>query len=82
MDNLPRAFIVRISAEAVDSKGNISAWRGSIESVENHQRMCFSSLESIARFIQEQIELPSSQALPRWRALWKWIRSGFKFRAK
>lgn len=82
MDDLPYAFIVRISAKAVDSKGNISAWHGYIESVENRQRMYFSRLESISCFIQEQVDLPSTQALPRWRSLWKWVRNGFKPKIK
>jgi hypothetical protein len=82
MDNLPCAFIVRISAEAFDNEGNISAWHGYIESVENHQRMYFSNLESIARFIQEQINLPSSRVLPRKRSLWEWVRNGFKSKAR
>jgi hypothetical protein len=82
MDHLPCAFIVRISAEAVDKQGKISAWHGYIESVENHQRMYFSNLESIAYFIQEQIDLPSSQTVPKWRLLWKWVVNGFKSKTK
>ena len=81
MDNLPSAFIVRISAEAVDSEGKISAWHGYIESVENHERMYFSNLESIGLFIQKQINLPSGHRPPPWQSFWKWVKNGFKRKA-
>jgi hypothetical protein len=68
------SFIIRIWHEAVDSKGNIVAWRGSIDYVGNDQRLYFYDLDGIVRFIQEQAGLNVSRPGPKWRSLLAWIR--------
>ena len=48
------SFIVRIWNEAEED--GKPAWRGSIEKVGNNEKLYFSRLDNMARFIQEQIE--------------------------
>ena len=55
------SFILRIWREAVDSTGNVIAWKGSIEHVGSEQYLYFQDLEVMARFVQEQCRLPFRQ---------------------
>ena len=56
------SFIVRIWREAVDSAGNVVAWKGSIEQVGSDQHLYFQDLELIPRFIQSLCRLPPEQS--------------------
>ena len=61
MQNDTHAFVVRIWPEALDCDGSIKTWRGSIEHVEDGQRLHFCDLEEVVRFIQEQVGLATWQ---------------------
>ena len=50
------AFIVRVWQEAENMKGSKDLWRGSIVHVGSNRQLYFYDLESIARFIRENIE--------------------------
>jgi hypothetical protein len=79
------SFIVRIW-NAADAKTKDSAgWRGSIDEVGSGRRLYFYDLESIVRFIREQVAVNSGMPVParmptlaslkaRIRALWERIR--------
>ncbi len=49
------AFIVRVWQEAENIQGRNDVWRGSIVHVGSNRQLYFYSLESIARFIRENI---------------------------
>ncbi len=68
------SFVVRIWHEAVDGKGHIIAWRGSIDYVGSGQRLYFYDLDGIVRFIQEQAELNPKGLGSKWRSLLARIR--------
>jgi hypothetical protein len=56
------AFIVRIWCEAVDERGRITAWRGSIDEVGSDRRLYFQSLPRMNRFIRQQLGLSADQS--------------------
>ncbi len=56
------AFIVRIWSEMTDKKGDIVAWRGSIEQVGGQERLYFQDIEKIPLFIRKRLGLASQQA--------------------
>ena len=49
-----QSFVIRIWHEAVDSEGNATAWRGSIEQVGSGDRFYFQDLQAAADFIRKQ----------------------------
>jgi hypothetical protein len=51
------SFVIRIWREAADSHGNVLAWRGSVDSVSNGERLHFDDLEDVPAFIRKQIGL-------------------------
>ncbi len=51
------SFVIRIWQEAMDSEGNITAWRGSIDHVGSGERLHFYDLDRVVHFIQQQVGL-------------------------
>jgi len=51
------SFVVRIWYEALDSEGNITAWRGSIDHIGDGERLNFDDLDRVVQFIQERVGL-------------------------
>ena len=51
------SFVVRIWPEGADSRGNVLAWRGSVDSVADGERLYFDDLAEISAFIGRQIGL-------------------------
>jgi hypothetical protein len=47
------SFVVRIWHEAVDSEGNVTTWRGSIEHVGSARRLYFQDLDQLVAFIED-----------------------------
>ncbi len=68
------SFIVRVWHEAVNSKGRVTTWRGSIDHVGSDQRLYFDDLEGVVRFIQEQAGLSIRRSGRKWRALVAYIK--------
>jgi hypothetical protein len=68
------SFIVRVWHEAIDSKGHVMVWRGSIDYVGTGQRFYFCDLDGLVRFIQERAALNVERPGPKWRSLLAWIR--------
>jgi len=58
------SFVIRVWHEALDSQGNIVAWRGSIDHVGSDERIHFEDLDRIVKFIQEQVGLESRRSRP------------------
>ncbi len=54
-----QSFIIRIWHEAVNGRGHISGWRGSIVHVGTGKRVYFHDLNSVKRFIQDQTGMRS-----------------------
>jgi hypothetical protein len=85
VDQETHSFIVRIW-NAADAKAKDSAsWRGSIDEVGSGRRLYFYDLESIVRFIREQVAVNTGMPVParmptlaslknRLRAFWEAIR--------
>jgi hypothetical protein len=69
-------FIVRISPETRD--GKLIAWHGSVERVGDPQRLYFTSLDSISRFIQESAGFTAQSHGITNRNLWNLIRNAFR----
>ena len=57
------SFVVRIWREAADSRGNVLAWRGSVDSVSNGERLYFDDLAEISIFIGRQIGLSGAETV-------------------
>jgi len=49
-----QSFVIRIWHEAVDSEGNATVWRGSVEHVGSGDRFYFQDLQAAADFIRKQ----------------------------
>ena len=47
------SFVARIWHEAVDSEGNVTTWRGSIEHVGSARRLYFQDLDHLVAFIAD-----------------------------
>jgi len=64
------SFIIRIW-DVVDGPGNRpeETWRGSIDYVGSGKRLYFNDLNSIVKFIHEQIRSEGSQSIANWEAL-------------
>jgi hypothetical protein len=76
------SFIIRIWETAEDQVSNSDAtWRGSIDYVGSGKRLYFNDLNSIARFIREQIHADGLQGVDRWEALVERRRLGRRFRS-
>ncbi len=59
MKDHTHSFIVHIwdaAAQMPDQDGKAVSWRGSIDYVGSNKRLYFQDLDSIVRFIQEQVE--------------------------
>ncbi len=56
------SFVIRIWHEALDSEGNITTWRGSIDHVGSSERVHFDDLNRIVQFIQERIGLENQRS--------------------
>lgn len=65
MENDTYSFVVRIWPEAVDSEGNVTVWRGSIDDVGNGERSYFDDLDSVVPFIRQQTGWALGAALAR-----------------
>ncbi len=59
-----QSFLVRLWHEAVDSKGNATAWRGSIDHVGTDNRLHFQELARVLEFIQQETGITSETANP------------------
>jgi len=79
------SFIVRIWNAADAKSKDVSGWRGSIDYVGSDRRLYFYDLESIVRFIREQVAVNTGMPVPakmptlvslkaRLRAMLEWIR--------
>lgn len=84
-DRETHSFIVRIWNAADVRDKDSAGWRGSIDEVGSGRRLYFYDLESIVRFIREQVAVNSGVPVParmpaleslktRLRALWERIR--------
>ena len=58
------SFVVRIWPEAADSRGQVLAWRGSVDSVSTGERIYFDEIEDVPAFIRKQIGLADASAAP------------------
>ena len=58
------SFVIRIWRETADSRGNVLAWRGSVDSVSNGERLYFDDLEDVPAFIRKQIGLTNAGGPP------------------
>jgi hypothetical protein len=66
------SFIVRVWNDSIgDGK---SVWRGSIEKVGSDEKLYFSHLEGVVRFIQDQIEFKPQGSPKIWNSLVLWIK--------
>ena len=59
-----QSFLVRLWHEAVDSEGNATAWRGSIDHVGADKRLHFQELATILEFIQQEAGITSETPGP------------------
>jgi hypothetical protein len=59
------SFVIRIWREAADSRGNVLAWRGSVDSVSNGERLYFDDLHDVPAFIRKQIGLADTNSVQR-----------------
>jgi hypothetical protein len=73
------AFIIRIWRQKAGGAEKNSVWRGSIDHVGAGERLYFSDLAAIDRFIQDRTEIGANSQTSRWRRLLggftKWIKS-------
>jgi hypothetical protein len=76
LENETHAFIIRIWIEAGGCENVAPVWRGSIDHVGANQRLYFSDLDGVNRFIQEQIGVKSRSPLPWFHIVIRHIRNG------
>jgi len=72
------AFIVRIWRQEVGGTEDSCVWRGSIDHVGSSERLYFSDLSAIGRFIQEQAEIGLHGQASRWKSVRCWLASWLK----
>lgn len=72
------AFIVRIWRQNVSGADETSVWRGSIDHVGGGERLYFSDLAAIGRFIQDQAEIDLHGQSSRWKTMRDWFTHLFK----
>ena len=66
-----RSFIVRIWAEAVGKTGEPTAWRGSIDVVGTQRRFYFQDLQSIVRFIRQEVGFTGLRRHSAWLSVFR-----------
>lgn len=64
MNGDTHSFLVRIWHEALDQRGNITAWRGSIEHIGEGPRVYFVDMRQVIDYIQRQIGLERQDKTP------------------
>ena len=63
------SFDILIWHETVDQAGNLTAWRGYIDTVGASKRLYFQDLETISNFIKEQADLAPNRPAHWWARL-------------
>jgi hypothetical protein len=59
-----QSFLVRVWPEGVDSEGNATVWRGSIDHVGSEKRLYFQELAMMLDFIQQEAGINDGGASP------------------
>lgn len=79
MKNDIESFIIRIWSEGIDSKGQVIAWRGSIDHVGTNHRIYFCDLDGIVQFIEDQTGITPNPTKSRWRQFCRWVKDLWHF---
>lgn len=77
MEKDSHAFVIRVWNEG-SGAGRAAAWRGYIEHVNHGERMYFYDLNGVARYIQQQLGLQSSEPHLQWRAWLHQVKHAFR----
>ncbi len=72
------AFIVRIWRQEAGEGEDPCVWRGSIDHVGGGERLYFSDLAAIERFIREQAEIRLHRHASPWKSVRCWLASWLK----
>ena len=78
MKNQSYSFVVRVWLDGTLKDGREAVWRGSVEQVGSNCRAFFSDLDSLAQYIQKQVEQERASSPTEWKLTLEHLQDGIR----